>query len=463
MIVHQNFMLKTVRRASSGRAPFLLQVRLLTTDNNPPPKTTYTFHAMPSHIHACNMYMSATYTCIPNLMSLLCLMGTENADGSVLFQFEPNVTHSQVGTAVKVLSVGKQRKSLSKLERIANGENMHSQLKYKLWEPASTANTPYDRSASTSASAADQSSDAQQASHRLSDAAVNNHSEDSPTGAQPQMNGHAALEQRQDAVSRNARETLSLLLGQNHSPLSSDRYSEPELSRQYAFATTRDSSAASATQPSSLQKPALLQKPVRPAAQEPPTSAPLAQDYSRSYAGREHEKRVPCYLWHESGVPKRVELSSFSTEGASEDSDEAVSTSDSPSTIAESGAGFSQHQTTSPAPDNAVQKAWKPIRQFLLWLWRLLPYWFRKLLVRSQQWEPPSVHASAILSQHATSQHRRHAVKGSTYDIVSGQPYFCSALHCMQCCMLASLGGWQLLKGCFTRSGINPAWCLADA
>ena len=71
------------------------------------------------------------------------------------------------------------------------------------------------------------------------------------------------------------------------------------------------------------------------------------------------------------------------------------------------------------APANAVQKAWRPIQQLLLRIWRLLPYWIRSRF-HNQQRQEPAVHASRILSQHMLASARDEAVEGSTWDVSTG-------------------------------------------
>ncbi|KAL0052486.1 hypothetical protein WJX82_002912 [Trebouxia sp. C0006] len=167
-------------------------------------------------------------------------------------------------------------------------------------------------------------------------------------------------------------------------------------------------------------------RPKRPPAPEPGSSTLLGQDtaYSMSWADRKDERKVPCYLWHESGLPKRVNLRDFPTQ-TSDDADEAVSSSDAPSTIADSGSAFSQDGSSSAASPSAagraIHKAWEPVRQVLLRVWRLLPYWFRKMLIRSQEPHVPPVHASKVLAQHAMSYQQREPVEGSTYDLTTGR------------------------------------------
>lgn len=339
----------------------------------------------------------------------------ENADGSVLFQFEPNSRVSQSGNMPAVVTPGKQRKSLAKLQRIAKGESDPSQLKYQLWQ--SRATSPADKTSS----AADQSTDAQP------DTYVTNGSSAGPDAAEQNVEVNGDAKGQQQFMSRNGhtRQSLSLLLGEDQSSLVSDRQQQSESARQYAFSSTRESPEAQSQQ-TLYPTPALLQRPKRPPAPEPGSSTLLGQDtaYSMSWADRKDERKVPCYLWHESGLPKRVNLRDFPTQ-TSDDADEAVSSSDAPSTIADSGAAFSQDGSSSAASPSAagraIHKAWEPVRQVLLRVWRLLPYWFRKTLMRSQQQHVPPVHASKVLAQHAMSYHQREPVEGSTYDLTTGK------------------------------------------
>lgn len=339
----------------------------------------------------------------------------ENADGSVLFQFEPNSRVSQSRNMPAVVTPGKQRKSLAKLQRIASGESDPSQLKYPLWQ--SHVTSPADRTSS----AAQQSTDAQPDTH------VTDGSSAGPDRAEQNNEANGGAKGQQQFMSRNghSRQSLSLLLGEDRSSLLSDRQQQSEPARQYAFSSTRESPDTQ-SQRTLHQTPALLQRPKRPPAPEPGSSTLLGQDtaYSTSWADRKDERKVPCYLWHESGLPKRVNLRDFPTQ-TSDEADEAVSSSDTPSTIADSGAAFSQDGSCSAASPSAagraIHKAWEPVRQVLLRVWRLLPYWFRKTLMRSQQQHVPPVHASKVLAQHAMSYHEREPVEGSTYDLTTGR------------------------------------------
>ena len=312
-----------------------------------------------------------------------------------------------------VVTPGKQRKSVSKLQRIAKGEIDPSQLKYQLWQSRAT---PADRTSS----AAEQSTDAQP------DTYVTNGSSAGTDAADQSIEGNVDAQRQQQFMSRNGhtRQSLSLLLGEDQSSLLSDWQQQSEPARQYAFSSTRESPEAQSQQ-TLHQTPALLQRPKRPPAPEPGSSTLLGQDtaYSMSWADRKDERKVPCYLWHESGLPKRVNLRDFPTQ-TSDDADEAVSSSDAPSTIADSGSAFSQDGSSSAASPSAagraIHKAWEPVRQVLLRVWRLLPYWFRKMLIRSQEPHVPPVHASKVLAQHAMSYQQREPVEGSTYDLTTG-------------------------------------------
>ena len=319
-----------------------------------------------------------------------------------------------------VVTPGKQRKSLAKLQRIAKGESDASQLKYQLWQ--SRATPPADRTSL----AAEHSTDAQSASR------VTNGSSAGPDQTN-EANGGA--EGQQQFMSRNGhtRQSLSLLLGEDQSSFVSDWQQQSEPARQYAFSSTRELPEAQSQQ-AFHQTPALLQRPKRPPAPEPGSSTVSGQDtaYPMSWADRKDERKVPCYLWHESGLPKRVNLRDFPTQ-TSDDADEAVSSSDTPSTIADSGAAFSQDGSSSAAAPSAagraIHKVWEPVRQVLLRAWRLLPYWFRKTLMRSQQPHVPPVHASKVLAQHAMSYHQREPVEGSTYDLTTGDYISASYPH----------------------------------
>ena len=368
-------------------------------------------------------------------------VSAENADGSVLFQFEPNSRVSQSGNMPAVVTPGKQRKSLAKLQRIAKGERDPSQLKYQLWQ--SRATPPADRTSS----AAEHSTDAQSDSHVT---------DGSSAGPEQSNEANGGAEGQQQFRSRNGhtRQSLSLLLGDDQSSSVSDwQQQQSESARQYAFSSTRELPEAQSQQ-AFHQTPALLQRPKRPPAPEPGSSTLSGQDtaYSTSWADRKDERKVPCYLWHESGLPKRVNLRDFPTQ-TSDDADEAVSSSDTPSTIADSGAAFSQDGSSSAASPSAagraIHKVWEPVRQVLLRVWRLLPYWFRKTLMRSQQPHVPPVHASKVLAQHAMSYHQREPVEGSTYDLTTGDSISASypiKLHCkMEVALCIKLAAWWLL------------------
>ena len=371
------------------------------------------------------------------------------------------MTLAQVGSQLSVVSLGKQRKLLAKLRRIANGESTHSQLSYQLWDVASKIDSPPDGSGS----AADQSYDVAQTPDR-----VNGTAHRAATCETTDRPDDRQQRKQLSSSSGSTTQSLSLLLGQPSS--SSDMLQHPDLGNQYSFAATRDS--ATAGQDSSQAQPPLLPKPrglaaaargslpaqassaARPALRSKPTRpTPLGRDIASSQPqfDRNAEPRVPCYLWHESGVPTRVDLRSFPEEGP-EETDESVSTSDSPATIADSGAGFGQH----PQASTNVQKAWAPIRQLLLKLWRVFPYWFRKLIMRSRQQQIPEVHASPILAQHTMNP--RGPVEGSSYDITTGD---CSLYK-----VLVVVSGLTVMKrfkhSIWSGSAVlqRVFWCLAE-
>lgn len=77
-------------------------------------------------------------------------------------------------------------------------------------------------------------------------------------------------------------------------------------------------------------------------------------------------------------------------------------------------------QAHAAADTGMVQKAWRPIHQLFLRIWRLLPYWLRSRFHGPQQRQPPDVHASRIVTQHTMAADRTQAVEGSTYDLESG-------------------------------------------
>lgn len=349
-------------------------------------------------------------------------IAAENADGSVLFQFEPSTTHSQKASEPAMVTRGKQHNLLAKLQDMANGENLHHQLKYRLWHPPSKPTSATD----TASPNGSQRTNLQSSSHSLNGSAE-------ALQAVPQRPAESEREARaqQLATSRNGSTThnLSQLLGHPHSSSAPDRHQQPEPSEQYAFASTSEPSGAHA-QPTPYQKPTLLQKPRRPPVAEPGPSTPLGQDtaHSTSWAERKEEKKVPCYLWHESGLPKRVDLQNFPTE-TSDDADESVSSSDAPLTIADSSAALSQSDSSPSTSGNPIHTAWEPIRQILLRVWRVFPYWFRKMLVRLQRRHAPSVHASKILAQHAMSPNRRDAVTGSSFNVVTGESQSSSQVY----------------------------------
>ena len=259
----------------------------------------------------------------------------EDEDGSVLFNFKPDLGSEPLSNHLTVLSPGQQHLTKVKLRKVASGSSK-GQLTFQLWDTAtdsSAVSTTTKASATTGESL--QKPDAVASQHEA--------------GNQERVPDSQAT-QRPVSTS----DALSLLLG--IAPSHFDSHWQPDTAPQYAFAATRDSSQASASsaqQPTLLQKPlvrptpvpkpdaqepaepqkpaprpALLRKPVRPPVSETPPAVP-SQDVagSRSQHDKNSEKWVPCYLWHESGLPKKRNLKDFPYEFIGGDSDDAVSTS----------------------------------------------------------------------------------------------------------------------------------------
>ena len=323
-------------------------------------------------------------------------MLTEDANGSVLFQFKPT---SQAASEKAVVTYWKQQRLLTKLRQIATGRNVHEQLDFQLWESASIVDGP-----SSNFALATDSPDAQQSHDRQNGTVADVGDESSTIVLQAGWNGDSLPQQ---SASSNGGTEPSVSQG------SSESYEQPAMAGQDAFANLPDPSDR---QLSLHQKPSLLRKPVRPAAPEP-RSLTSRHDLP-SYSGRQ-DARVPCYLWHESGLPKRVDLRRFAT-GTYEETDDTVSTADSQSPSADSTSSSSTYQAEQARSARSVHNLLEPVRQCILWLWRLLPYWMRKFMTSSQQRRPPVVHASPIISAHVMAASPFRKVEGSSYNLSTG-------------------------------------------
>lgn len=328
-----------------------------------------------------------------------CIIVAEDVDGNVLFNFEPTLGSKQLVNGLTVLSTGQQNFTHLKLSQLAEGSGS-SELTCRLWN--STV-APHNATTSTNDSRSDQSllgletetSPAAQASPQPSD-------DHTSTLHQQRPKNHTSYGSTSN--------TLSLLLG---SSTSADKYEQSDIP-EYSFAATQGSAPNSF---SPAQQPALLRKPMRPSA----TEAPLPSTDSRFE--KKEDRWVPCYLWHESGLPTKADLKDFPYEFITdnpESSEEPVTSSDVPVPIVDVSSQPSEHQADAAADTDVMQKAWGPIRQLFLRIWRLFPYWFRSMLLASQPQQPPAVHASRIIAQHTMAAVGTQ-VEGSTYDVESGR------------------------------------------
>ena len=245
----------------------------------------------------------------------------ENADGTVLFNFEPNLGNQQLSNGLTVLSTGQQHHTHLKLSKLAEGSGSN-QLTYRLWDDAASSEAA---SANTSNNHSSLHPDA---STSYVDKGTSQPSEEQPKDGQARTNHRS---------NGSTNDTLSLLLDL---PPSSDRYEQADIP-EYSFATTQ----GPPPDPSKpAQRPPLLQKPVRPLVIQQSPSAP----HIESRFEKKEERWVPCYLWHESGLPKTADLRDFPYEflDSSENSDDTVTSSDAPAPLADSDSGshIRQHQ-----------------------------------------------------------------------------------------------------------------------
>lgn len=248
----------------------------------------------------------------------------ENADGTVLFNFEPNLGNQQLSNGLTVLSTGQQKRTHLKLSKLAEGSDSN-QLTYRLWDDAASSEAAVTSTSKSHSSLRDR--DAGTSYNKATSQA----SGEQPSGQQP-----SEEQPRADHISNGStNDTLSLLLDL---PPSSDQYRQADIP-EYSFAATQGSAPGPST---SAQHPSLLQKPVRPLVIQQRPSAPHVE----SRYERKEERWVPCYLWHESGLPKTADLRDFPYEflDSSESSEDTVTSSDAPAPLADSGSQIRQRQ-----------------------------------------------------------------------------------------------------------------------
>lgn len=244
----------------------------------------------------------------------------ENADGTVLFNFEPNLGDQQLSNGLTVLSTGQQQHTHLKLSKVAEG-SANNQLTYRLW----------DSTASQEATSASISNN-QRFSYGT-DAGTFNVGRATSQPAEEQPSKQQARAQHRSNGSTDG--TLSLLLDLQPSIDRREQADIPE----YSFAATQGSPPGPSD---SAQRPPLMQKPVRPPVVEQPPAAP----HTESRFERKEERWVPCYLWHESGLPKTADLRDFPYEfyDNSENSEDTVTSSDAPAPLVDSDSQVRQHQ-----------------------------------------------------------------------------------------------------------------------
>ena len=252
----------------------------------------------------------------------------ENADGTVLFNFEPNLGKQQLSNGLTVLSTGQQQHTHLKLSKVAEGSD-NNQLTYRLWD--STA-SPEATSASVSNN---------QRFSYSSDAGTLNVDRATSQPSEEQLSEQQPSKQQartRDRSNGSTDGTLSLLLDLQPS---SDRREQADIP-EYSFAATQGSPTGPSDSP---QRPPLMQKPVRPPVVGQPPSAP----HTESRFEKKEERWVPCYLWHESGLPKTADLREFPYEfyDNSEISEDPVTSSDAPAPLVDSDSQVRQHQAQS--------------------------------------------------------------------------------------------------------------------
>lgn len=248
----------------------------------------------------------------------------ENADGTVLFNFEPNLGSQQLSNGLTVLSTGQQHHTHLKLSKLADGSGSN-QLTYRLWDDAASSGA-----ASASTSQSQSSSNNPDAGTSYADKGTSQPSEENPS-EQQHSEGHPSTNHSSNGSTN---DTLSLLLDL---PSSSERHDQADIP-EYSFAATQGSAPGPSN---SAQRPPLLQKPVRPPVIEQPHFA-----HTENRFEKKEERWVPCYLWHESGLPKTADLRDFPYEflDHSENSEDTVTSSDVPAPLADSGSQIRQHQ-----------------------------------------------------------------------------------------------------------------------
>ena len=248
----------------------------------------------------------------------------ENADGTVLFNFEPNLGNQQLSNGLTVLSTGQQNHTHLKLSKLADSSGSN-QLTYRLWDNAASSESALTSTSNSHSSLHDPDAGT------CYDTATSRASGQQPSGQQPSEEQPHIYHRSNGSTN----DTLSLLL---NLPASSDRHEQADIP-EYSFAATQGS-APGPSKPA--QRPPLLQKPVRPPVIEQPPSAP----HTESRFEKKEERWVPCYLWHESGLPKTADLRDFPYEfhDSSENSEDTVTSSDAPAPLADSGSQIRQHQ-----------------------------------------------------------------------------------------------------------------------
>lgn len=243
----------------------------------------------------------------------------ENADGTVLFNFEPNLGNQQLSNGLTVLSTGQQHHTHLKLSKVAEG-SANNQLTYRLWHSAASSEPT---SASTSNN--QHSLHGSDAGTQIVGRGTSQPSEEQPPKQQPCA---------KDRSNGSTDGTLALLLDLQPA---SDRREQADIP-EYSFAAQGSPPGPS----DSTQRPPLMQKPVRPPVVEQSPSAP----HTESRFEKKEERWVPCYLWHESGLPKTADLRDFPYEfyDNSENSEDTVTSSDAPAPLVDSDSQVRQHQ-----------------------------------------------------------------------------------------------------------------------
>lgn len=269
----------------------------------------------------------------------------------------------------------------------------------------------------------------------------------SQAGSASNSNGYDASSRRQwyappsDPQSNSSHgDSASSVEHPDHSGRGNGHVSLRQHSHQYASTSAADHVPLTTAQPPSWPPPADTsssteqQKPnlclngstgstsTIPPEQEDAATPPVPFPWPRALTWK--ERRVPCYMWHEARPPTSVLLTAPQSKSQTTAEDEAESEAEASEVTSADDDTFPSRTQLLNMPDPAVHSGTlaflQPILQLVLGLWRLLPYWFRRLLQPSNRRSVPELHASPVLAEHIRSG-QRTGVPGSSFNPASGQ------------------------------------------